>query len=372
MIHPPYVKVGNIGFLIGLLLLGTGCETDEAQKVPIEKKTYCIPAALKERLVVDTVHMAPVTESRRLSGKVDYNPDRVLHYVSLVGGVITRTYFSLGDNVKKGHVLAEIRSVELSSLESERKSLESRLTVAVRNVQATQSMFEDGIASEKALLEAKSEERVIRAELEKTRANLALFSASEQRDVFQIKAPASGFIVNKNINDGMQIAAEGEPLFTISDLNQVWVTANVYASDLEFVKANMPVSLQTTAYPGEVFNGTIKALSQVFDANEKVLKARIVMNNQTLKLKPGMFIDVIVKKQTNAQALLAPQKALIFSNNRNYLVVYGSDCQLEAREVEILTRDHQDIFISGGIQSGEKIIAQNHLLIFEELQNAKK
>ena len=363
----PYARLA-----LSLLIIGTACQPEETQEVPQERKAYCIPANLKEKIKIDTVALAPVTESRRLSGKVDYHPDRVLHYVSLVGGVITKTYFTLGDQVKKGQILAEIRSVELSALESERKSLESRLTVAIRNVQAAQSMFEDGIASEKSLLEAKSEESVLRAELEKTTANLALFSASEQRDVFLIKAPASGFIVSKNITDGMQIAAESEPLFTISDLTQVWVSANVYASDLEFVKEKMSVSLQTTAYPGEVFQGTIQALSQVFDTEEKVLKARIVMDNKALKLKPGMFIDVLAQKQTGAQALQVPQKALIFSNNKNYLLVYHSDCGLEARPVETLSRNHQSVFLTGGIEGGEQIISQNHLLIFEELQNTTR
>ncbi|MBB5281989.1 cobalt-zinc-cadmium efflux system membrane fusion protein [Rhabdobacter roseus] len=366
------MKIKNASLVLSLLIIGAACKPEETQEVPKEKKAYCLPASLKEKIKMDTVALAPVTESRRLSGKVDYHPDRVLHYVSLVGGVITKTHFTLGDQVKKGQVLAEIRSVELSALESERKSLESRLTVALRSVQAAQSMFEDGIASEKSLLEAKSEESVLRAELEKTTANLALFSASEQRDVFLIKAPASGFIVNKNITDGMQIAAESEPLFTISDLSQVWVSANVYASDLEFVKEKMSVSLQATAYPGEVFQGTIQALSQVFDTEEKVLKARIVMDNSALKLKPGMFIEVVAQKQTGTQALRVPQKALIFSNNKNYLLVYHSDCALEAREVETLSRSHQDIFLTGGIRHGEKIITKNQLLIFEELQNAIK
>ncbi len=353
-----------------MLFLGIGCRQQE--KMPPPLGPYCVGATLKEKISINTVAEEPVTESRRLTGEVVYNPDKVLHYVTLVSGVITRTDFTLGDYVTKGQVLAGIKSAELSGLESERKSLESRLSVAERNAHAVQSMYDDGIASGKDLLEAQSEAQIIRAELEKVRTNMSFFSPAPEPGIFLIKAPASGFIVDKRITPGIQVSGGSEPLFTISDLDNVWVTANVYTGDLAYVKEGMPVQLRSVAYKGETFSGTIKALSQVFDAEEKVLKARVVMENPGLKLKPGMFIDVLAKKETDQQAVSVAQKALIFNSNRHYVLVWRSDCDIEIREVIIAAQSNGTVFIEEGLVPGERIITRNHLLIFEALQSRKK
>ncbi len=372
--RPLYLKkklTAGILLLISCLITQACSETAEQQEAP-EASAFCLSPEIKQKISMQTAELAGITESRRLSGKVEYNPDRVVNYVSLVGGVVTNTYFSLGDKVEKGKVLAEIRSAELSSLESEKKRLQAQLGVASRNVQSVQSMYEDGIASERALLEAQSEESSIQAELYKIKDNLALYSASSERGVFQIKAPVGGYVVNKQISGGMQISAEGDPLFTISNLDEVWVTANIYAADLAYVQEGMEVLIQTTAYNEEAFSGRIENISQVFSEEERVLKARIVMENASRKLKPGMFVNVVVKKQSEDEAVLVPQKAIIFNNNRNYVILYHNDCDLSMQEVTVRSKDQANVYLNSGLQPGETIVTQNHLLIYEALKNRTK
>src|SRR5690606_34002517 len=173
---------------------------------------------MKRSITLDTVVMRPVTETLALTGRVEYNPDNVINFTNLVGGVITNTYFSLGDYVKKGQLLAEVKSTELSSLVSQKRSHQSQILVAKRELESVQAMHKDKISSEKDLVEAQSNLEVLVAELENIDAQLSLYSASSERGVFQIKAPSSGTIVNKNITVGTQISAGGDPLFTISDL----------------------------------------------------------------------------------------------------------------------------------------------------------
>jgi membrane fusion protein, heavy metal efflux system len=84
-----------------------------------------------------------------LTGAIEPNPDKVIHFVSLVGGIISNTNFSLGDKVTKGQVLAELRSTELSELQSQSKTILSQIKVAEKNLQSMQSMFDDGIASKR-------------------------------------------------------------------------------------------------------------------------------------------------------------------------------------------------------------------------------
>ncbi|MGF1635808.1 MAG: efflux RND transporter periplasmic adaptor subunit [Cyclobacteriaceae bacterium] len=364
-----YHHIWKVVWLVPVLICIISACSSKTEVEESPKETYCIPATLRERIDLAKVKMAPMVESRRLSGKVEYNPDKVLPYVSLVEGVITNTWFSLGDQVKKGQLLAEIRSSELSGLEAERRTLEAKYKVAQRQVQSTKEMYDDGIASERALIEAQSEEESIQADLQRVKSNLSLFKSGDESDLFRIVAPASGFIVRKNITPGRQVVADSDPLFVISDLSNVWVLANVYAGDIMYIREGMQATMETSAYKGEQFKGSVQSLSQVFDSEEKVIKARIVMSNPELKLKPGMFIDVNVSKEVDNEAIHVPQRALIFSNNRHYVVVYTSDCELSVRQVEILGKDGNNVFLKGNLQPEEQVLTQNQLLVFEAIQS---
>lgn len=364
-----YTIMRNILSLSCILLLSSLYSCKEKTEIAeLKKEKFCLTVPLKNKITIDTIRTRPVAEELTLTGNVSYNPDKVVQFVSLVDGVITSTNFSLGDYVKKGQVLAEIKSTELNELQSERKSLESQLLVANRELASVKSMFQDGIASQKDLISAESEVNVLKASLQNKIDNLNLFSASSERGVFQIKAPTNGYVVAKNMSSGTQIASGGDPLFTISELDEVWVIVNIYATNMQNVKENMEVEIKTLAYPDEIFKGKIAALSQVFDAEEHVLKARVVMKNKDLKLKPGMSADIIIKKESKQNAIAIPAKAILFDNNQNYILVYQSDCKIEARKVEPIAKNNNWVFVNENFTENEKVITKNHLLIYEQIK----
>ncbi|MFH6993505.1 efflux RND transporter periplasmic adaptor subunit [Flavobacterium sp. FlaQc-48] len=354
--------------ILGLMLV-YGCGKKEEIKENKDEK-FCIDKDLKEKITIEPVQKRAVSESINLTGNITYNNDHVVQFNSLVEGIITKTTFSLGDYVKKGQILAEIKSTELNSMQSESKSFQSQIAVAQRNLQSVKSMFEDGIASQKDLMQAQSELDVLKSSLENVKANLAMFSASSERSVFQIKAPTEGYIVAKNISPGMQITEGSDPLFTISDLKEIWVLVNVYTSNLKNVSENMLVDVTTPAYPGEIFKGKITMLAKVLDADEHVLKARIVMENKNLKLKPGMTADIVIDKSKGGEMLVAvPAKAVIFDNNRDHILIYKNDCTIETREINPIIKNNNWIYFDKGVKKGEMVITKNQLLIHERLKN---
>lgn len=364
-----FKRIYNLGLfsLLISLLFFTGCA--DSEKEAKETPGYCLDDFMKQKITIDTALSAPVTETLALTGKVEYNPDKVINFVSLVGGVITNTYFSLGDEVKKGQLLAEIKSTELSNLLSQKRSHQSQILVAKRGLESVQAMHHDKIASQKDLVEAQSNLDVLVAELENIEAQLSLYSASSERGVFQIKAPSSGIVVKKSIAPGMQISADGDPLFTISDLSEVWIMANVYSGNVAYIKENMKVDIKVLAYQDEVFTGKINTLSQVFDADERVLKARIVMDNSTNMLMPGMLVDVLVAKELGTSSIAAPANALIFDNNQHFLLIYKNDCDIEVRSVSPSVQNAKNAFFDKDLEAGEKIISKNHLLIYNHLKD---
>ena len=164
------------------------------------------------------------------------------------------------------------------------------------------------------------------------------------------------------------MGVDGLGLFTVSGLDDVWVMANVYATDMQFVQAGMDVKIRTLAYPGAVFHGQISALPLVFDKNERVLKARITIGNDELRLKPGMSADIAVEKRSGDTAVALPADAVIFDDNQYFVVVYRDDCDIQLRRFSFAARDNEWYFVREGLEAGERVVTKNHLLIYERIK----
>jgi cobalt-zinc-cadmium efflux system membrane fusion protein len=303
-----------------------------------------------------------------LTGKVISNPDQTIHYVSLVSGVIERTYFSLGDKVQQGQALIDIRSTELSALHSEQLSLGAEAAIAERELKTARELFDDAMLSEKELLEAERKVKQAQAALDKVRNDMSLFGTNNGDGTFTLKAPASGYIIHKNAAAGSTVSSDSGPLFTIAGLSTVWVVVNVYAGFLPFVREGMEAAVTTLSYPGEVFTGSISNLSQVFDPEDKALKARIVLPNAELKLKPEMSVVVRLKDTTQDGLAAIPSEALIFDNDTYFVVVEKEDAGFTAKEVIPYGSHKETTYLSAGLSEGENVVVKNQLLIYSELK----
>lgn len=352
-----------------LVGLNSCSKQQEQESTATQTSAYCLDAAFKNRITLVHPSYQRVAEAIHLTGSVEASPDRVVSFVSLVSGVITNVNFSIGDKVQMGQVLAEMQSSELSALQYEITGLKARIEVAENRLKAAKALFQDGISSQKELLEAQSEVQVLQAELTKNNENLKLYGAQIEKGVFQIKAPASGVITSKNLAPGAQISPETGALFTVSDLSQIWILANIYATHVQKIVVGMEVGITTLSYPDENFKGKISTISSVMDEEAKVLKARIELPNTDMRLKPGMLVDIQAYQPSDQSALSVPTSSVVFDDNQNYVVVYRDDCDLSIQKVEVLTQSNGTTFLSEGPDTTARVVGKNQLLLFEQLKN---
>ena len=304
-----------------------------------------------------------------LTGMVISDPDKTVNYIPLVSGVIEKTWFSLGDKVRKGQILLDIRSTELSTLQSELISLDTEFKIAQRDLLSAQALFDDNMLSEKELLETQGRLKQAEAALKKVKADMSVYGAGKDNGTFSIKAPVNGYITSKNATSGSTISANEDPLFTITDLSTVWIIANVYAGNLLFVKEGMEANITTLSYPDEVFKGKIDHLSQVFDPEDKTLKARIVLENKDLKMKPEMSVVIKLKNESrNQQLATIPADALIFDNNSYFVIVEDGEKNYEIRKVVPYSHNNMHTYLTSGVSEGENIVIKDQLLIYSELK----
>lgn len=352
-------------FAVAMLLL-SACTKDSSKKGVQEKQSN--NEAFLKNITTVAAELSNQAQELTLAGKVECDPEKVINYTPLVNGIVDRTFFSLGDKVQQGQKMLTIRSTELSSLLAEKITMETEEKLAERELKGAQSMYNDGMLSEKELMEAQGKLKQTQTALNKIKADISVYGENNRNGSFSIKAPASGYVINKNISSGTTISEGGEPLFTIADLSIVWIIANVYAGNLQFVHEGMDVEITSLSYPGEVFTGKITSIPQIFDREEKVLKARIVMQNKELKFKPEMSVVVTLKNENQAKCIAIPSQALIFDDNRYFVIIEKAKDQFISKEVTLQGHNSQTSYIASGLSEGDKIVTRNQLLIYSGIK----
>jgi len=172
----------NFGMTMGIIVLVlvlSSCNNSKSKQESGSRLNVCpnvktVKAVLSNR-----------QEELTLTGKVEYDPDKIINYVPLINGVVERTYFSLGDKVQKGQVLFDIRSTELTQLQADMTSLKSEEKIAERELKTAESLFESKMLSERELLEAQAQLNQCRAALQKTEMDMSMYGYNKvKRHIF--------------------------------------------------------------------------------------------------------------------------------------------------------------------------------------------
>jgi cobalt-zinc-cadmium efflux system membrane fusion protein len=344
----------------------------EKKQVKEEPKKFVLSDTMQKMITLDTVSTFFVDDSIVLSGEVSFNENSVSKIYPRSSGQVVDCRVTLGDYVKAGQTLAVLRSADVAGNYADLSGANADIAIAKRQLDNTESLFKNGIASERELTEAKQNYEKAIAAREKIQSVISINggNGSNAGGAYTLTSPISGYIVEKKVNTGNFIRGDmGDNLFTISDLKTVWVYANVFETDIPKVKEGYSVDVTTIAYPDKHIHGTVDKMSQVLDPTNKTLRIRIRLENPELLLRPEMFARVIVSNKENRKALSIPSSALINQNGKNYVVVYKSNTEMRIAEVSILSTKSDRTYLLGGLQSGDKIITRNQLLVFQQLLN---
>lgn len=317
---------------------------------------------------VDTVHIHEVTDELTLNGRVTFNQEQVARVFPIFGGTVTEVSAEIGDHVRKGDILAIIRSGEVADYEKQKKEAEQQLIIARRNLQSVQDMFASGMASERDVLQARQELSNAEAEEKRITEIFSIYHLAG-KSLYLVKAPVSGFIVEKNINKEMQIHSDqNDEMFVISGLENVWVMADVYESDISKVYENAPVRITTLAYPDKEFTGKIDKVYNMLNDESKTMNVRVKLTNENYLLKPGMFTNVyVINRLSDKQLPRIDSHALVFENGKNFVVTVDTAGKIAVKEVEVYRQLSRECYLASGVQGGDRILNKNVLLVYNAL-----
>lgn len=321
-------------------------------------------------IVVEQASAGRVRTSVQMPGEVRFNEDRTAHVVPRLAGVVESVSVNLGQQVKKGQVLAVISSVVLSDLRSELQSAQKRLVLAKTTYEREKQLFEDKISPQMDYLQAQQAWREAEIAVANASQKLKALGASPvagELNRYELRAPFDGMVVEKHLALGEAVKEDAQ-VFTLSDLSAVWTEVSVAAKDLALVRVGEKVVVRSSAFEG-VATGTVAYVSALIGEQSRTATARVVLSNPKLAWRPGLFVNVeVVAGEVDAPVTVA--SSAVQSLEGRDVVFVEVPGGFQARTVKVGHADAQRTEITSGLKAGDRYASTNSFVIKAEVGKA--
>ena len=321
---------------------------------------FRINPTVVQNIGVKTVKVRRRTLSKeiRTTGILTYDERTVTHIHTKYKGWVEKLYVDFtGQEVGKGDLLAEVYSPELVSTQEE-------LLVAMKYKQS----LKDSPFTEIG----KGAERLF----ESTKRRLELFDVPEHQieelirekkitKTLHIHSPFRGFVIKKQASEGMFVQP-GMSLYTIADLSNIWVLADVYEYEMPWIKIGQKVEMNLSYYPGKKFQGKVTYIDPFMDSKTRTLKVRMEFENSKWELKPDMYANVTLKSAIAKKSVAVPEEAVIHSGERQIVIVRDSSGGFDSRSLTLGAQADGYYQVLKGLKAGETVVTSSNFLLDSE------
>jgi cobalt-zinc-cadmium efflux system membrane fusion protein len=357
------------------LLAGCSPKAEDKPESPAPAGSVTVTAAQRARLHVQAVR--PVTFHRTIetTGTVGFDNDHATTVLAPISGPASRLLVSLGAQVKAGDPLALVDSPDFAAaISGYRKAVVTAKNLR-RIADLDKQLYDaDALARrdlEQAQTDAVNGEADRDAALQQLRAigvtDEAIRDIQEDRPATVlagvIRAPLTGTVVEKLITPGQLLQAGTTPCFTVADLSQVWVAADIFESQLASVAIGDAAEVVTSASP-DGLPGTVDNISAILDPNTRSIGVRVVAKNPGELLKKQMYVRVLIHSSRESTGLLAPVAAILRDDeNLPFVYLAQADGSFERRHVSLGSRVGDQYEITTGLKDGEQIVVDGGLFV---------
>lgn len=369
--------VGPLLLFLVALSTAFGCRRAETESpVPPPSETWLTDAQIRgARLAIEPVARRPLDRHLVTPGRVGFDESRVAHVFSPVNGRVTRVLAGFGASVRRGDALAEIESPDLGSAWSDALKARADLVAADHELDRQKALFAADATARRDLETAEDAEAKAKAELDRTEWHLRTLHAEGSRPTqeFLLRAPLSGRIVNRTATPGLEVqgmqssANVVQELFTVGDIDRVWVWGDLYERDLGRVRAGQKVAISSVAWPGRTISGVVDFVGETLDKDTHTAKIRCTVENADRRLEPEMYVTMAIETDRR-EALAIPQTAVVRSGERR--VVYVEDgrtadhrVRFIERAVEVGDADGGLVEVASGLAAGERVVVSGSILL---------
>ena len=318
-----------------------------------------IPAVARQLIGVRSTSAAYTTlmQEIRTVGTVGYD-ERGLTQVTLkISGWVREVFVnSIGRPVRKGEPLFTFYSPDLLATQDE-------YLLALRaQTQLAASPLDEAKANAASLV-VSARERLRLWDL--TDAQIAgLERRGKAEPVLTVYAPSSGIVLKREALPGKYVEP-GTTLYEVADLSTVWISADIYESEVASVKLDQPISVSFAAYPGETFHGNMAYIYPSLNQEARTVRVRFELPNPGLKLKPGMYGNVTLQTDA-AKALVVPKEAVLETGLRQLVFTDRGQGRYEQTLVKLGRRNQDHVEVMEGLKEGDRIVTSANFLLDAE------
>jgi RND family efflux transporter MFP subunit len=306
-----------------------------------------------------TVEYKQLSDDIPATGTVDID-ERLLSYVQVrFPGYIRKVFADATyQYVRKGEPLFTVYSPDLVATQQE-------YLLAQQNQKLLQSSTVDGVAAEASSLASAAEQRLEQWDVPASEIAELKQTGKPVMDL-TVYSPVSGFITERNALPNLYVEPSTR-LYTVADLSRVWVNAQIFQDDIGRLKPGDRAAITVDSYPGRTFYGHIEEILPQVDMATRTVNVRLAIANPSLRLKPGMFVNVDVKSNLGRQ-LVVPASAVFQSGTRDIVFLNHGNGNLEPKEISVGPQVGDDFIVLKGLEAQQSIVTSANFLIDSESQ----
>ncbi len=305
-----------------------------------------INPAVENNLGVRTevAKIRPLWRRIEATGYVGFDENHISHInIRVQGWIVSLRADTEGERVSKGDLLFELYSPELVNAQKE------YLQAAQRGGARLQAGADEKL---RAL-------GMIPQQIE------ALAKRGTASENIEVLAPQDGVVFSLGVREGMFVQPN-TTIMSLADLSSVWLQAEVFESQADWVATGQAAEARLDYLPGAVFSGQVDYVYPVLDPVTRTLKVRLKFDNPQERLKPNMYAKVSIYGRLKPNALSISREALIRATGKDRVVVALGDGRFTVHEVLTGLESGKFVEILAGIHAGDEIVTSAQFLIDSE------
>jgi membrane fusion protein, heavy metal efflux system len=364
-------------FAAGVALLAVAPPATAAEAAPERAAVahnLVLTAAQRQKIHTATVESSRFHRTIETTGTVGFDSDQATTILAPASGPASKLLVSLGAKVRAGDTLATVASPDYATaMSAYRKAVVtanntrriadlaeqlSHNNLSRKEVEQAEADAANAEADREAALEQLHSLGVDAATIKTIQSNGPLPEL-----VGKILSPLDGTVVEKLITPGQLLQSGTTPCFTVADLSQVWVMANIFESDLAAVEQGDPAEIITSAWPTNLA-GTVENISAIVDPNTRAVGVRVAAKNPNDVLKKQMYVRVLIHSRREQTGLLVPVSAVLRDDeDLPFVYLANADSSFSRRRITLGSRVGDRYEATAGLKAGDQVVAEGGLFL---------
>jgi membrane fusion protein, heavy metal efflux system len=354
-----FLRLSGFALGCGLSMMLASCKQEAGASAPDQPKA---------NLKIETVHTQSIGDTLEIPGRVEADPTHLVHIYAPLSGRLLNFNLTPGQEVRKGQAIAMLQSGDVAQARADFEKARIETLRADHALGRGKILVAHEVMSQADFQELAAVDDAAHAEQERARQRVHELGFSEDGTTAMtaIAAPIAGTVLDVGTASGeMQRSLETtNGIATVANLDNVWVTGDLFEHDLGQVHRHEPVDLVFPAYQNEILHGTIANIGDTLDPATHAVKVRVVVANPDHRLKPAMFATLRIARPSQMR-ILVPLEAVLHNGDKAEVYMPDSVGKYALRQVTTgITRGTQ-IEILSGLQNGDRVVTQGAAFLRE-------